>query len=576
MFVMDRWLRAPLLFAFLVVLLFGYAHATIVIANAKDWRFAYILGYYAPMKNYGFLAIDSRANGEEVIPYLIHNKSEQIIVYESDNPVIPNYEGLLRAKGFTNVRTVRVHDPYTFMFDLPRDWGIHPKGYVLVSDSAGEWVLSAGPLAYEKGDEILFINNRTIDRIISAVPKTASIYVIGYQGRRLHKAFPNAVFISTGSKAKDSIEIAKEFNKDVQFSQVYVLSGMFLYLPALPDDPPVWTGAKGKYPVIITYTSGMPDYVEKFLSSPQIKAIVFIGPELDKQWSELREKFKGTKRVTELFAVGYRNVPTREPGKPYPQPAFLLPTAEVKITPESVDALAVGKIFIRLRNVGKAAGYARITYIRIKCGDETMEIMPKNAIFVDAGDSVLAEYNVGKVLPQTNCSVYLEGLYGPDADRSTGDFNATFSVYPQSFNDPSKVDVLLVKYSPRLERFIIYVKNTGPVRTYVTAYLKDVLIDGVPHTIKSRQVALAPGETERIYAKAYLTDADFLDNPEVTVVLRYGEQPNLPVKILVKKLKLEKETFTDIVIEFIQENPILVGAVVLFIIFILFVLLRRR
>ena len=569
--------RAPYLAALVLLFLsftFSSAFATTVIVDAKDWRVAYIVGFYAPRKGYAFLAIDSRATGEEVIPYQIP-KDEEIIVFESREPIIPNYEGVLRAKGFTNVRTVPVSSAYDLMFSLPRDWGIETRGYVLVSDSAGEWVLAAGPLAYEKNYMILFLNNRTIDRILSEVPPDAPIYVIGYQGRRIRAAFPNATYISTGSKAKDSIVIAEEFNKDVRFSQVFVLSGMFLYLPAVPGDLAVWTGAGGKYPVIISYVDGMPDYVKDFLSSPQIKAIVFIGAELDPQWTALREEFKGQKRVVELYAVGYVNVPTREPGTPYPQPAFILPTADVKIVPESVDALAQGVVYVRLRNQGGAAGYAHITYIRLRCGEDTMEIRPQGAVFVDAGDSVLVDYNVGQVLPQTNCDVYVEGFYGPDADRSVGDFNATFTIYPQTINDRSSVDVTRVVYSPRLERFIVYVKNTGSVRTYVTAYLKGVLIDGVSTDLKTRQVAIAPGADAKLYAKAFLTDADILDNPTVHVVLRFGEQPNLPVKVLTKDLPLEKETLTDIVVEFIQENAVLVAAVVLILV-VLILLIRRR
>ena len=550
--------------------------ATVVLANDSDWRSAYVIGYYAAKKGYGFMAVDSEASGREVLPYVL-NKDDEIIVYSGPDPVIKNYEGFLRAQGFENVRTVSFGSPYDLMFDLPREWGLELRSAVLVSDSGGEWVLAAGPLAYASDSYVLLLNNRTKDRIVSFVRSKGlePVYVIGYAGRSLKEELPGATFIATGNRAQDSVEVAKIMREFVPYSQVYVLSGMFLYLPSRPDTAPVWTGAGGKQPVLISYVNELPRATLDFLKSDFIKAVVFVGPELDERWSEARAELPD-KKVLSLFAVGYVRVPTRAPGKPYPLPALFLPAADVSIVPESASVVPDGRAFLRLRNLGSSAGYAMPTLLSIKCGGGfTAEITPQEAVFVDAGDSAVVEYSFGQVIPAGDCTLYVEGVYGADKDRMELDFNAALPVTVKNIDDNSSVEVARIVYSPRLERFVIYVRNTGDVPAYVTVYLKGVLVDGVPTDLKTRQVPVRPGKTEKLYAKAYLTEADILDNPEVKYTARFGKDPGLPVHITSGTLPLEKETLQDVVLEFVLENPLL-SAAALVLILVLLILLRKR
>ena len=550
--------------------------ATVVLANDSDWRFAYILGYYAPKKDFGFMALDSEASARDVIPYVL-KKDDEIIIYSGPNPVIKNYEGFLRGNGFENVRTLSFESAYDLMFDVPESWGLNLRSAVLVSDSGGEWVLSAGPLAYASDSYLLLLNNRTKERIVSFVKNRnpEPVYVIGYAGKSLKEELPNATFIATGNRAQDSVEIAKIMRSTVPYSQVQVLSGMFLYLPSRPDDVPVWTGAKGRQPVLISYLNELPEVIFNFLKGDDIKAVVFVCPELDARWSDARTKLSD-KTVLSLFAVGYVQVPTRAPGKPYPLPALFLPAADVSILPESASILPDGRVFLKIRNLGSSAGYAMPTLLTLNCSEGfTAELTPQKTTFVDARDSAILEYNFGQVIPVGTCSLYVEGTYGADKDRMELEFNASLPVAVQNVNDSSSIEVTRIVYSPRLERFVVYVKNVGDVPTHATVHLSAVLIDGVPTDLKTRQVLIRPGSTEKLYAKAYLTDADILDNPEIKYTARYGQDPRLPVNITSGSLPLEKEALQDVVLEFIQENSFLFLAALVLIIVIL-ILLRKR
>ena len=196
-------LRAVVLLS-LVVTLFASSSlaATVVLVNDSDWRSAYVVGYYAAKKGYGFMAVDSEASAREVIPYLL-NKEDEVIIYAGPNPVVKNYEGFLRGQGFKNVRTVRFRSAYDLMFELPEKWGLELRSAVLVSDSGGEWVLAAGPLAYASDAYLLLLNNRTKERILSLVraKNPNPVYVIGYAGRSLKEELPEARFIATGNRA---------------------------------------------------------------------------------------------------------------------------------------------------------------------------------------------------------------------------------------------------------------------------------------------------------------------------------------------------------------------------------------
>ena len=569
--------RAVILLALVVTFLVGSAYAaTVVLVNDSDWRSAYIMGYYAAKKGYEFMAIDSETSAREVIPYLL-DKGDEVIIYQGPKPVVKNYEGYLKGQGFTDVRTENFRSAYDLMFSLPEKWGLDLKGAVLVSDAGGEWILAAGPLAYASNSYLILLNNRTKDDAVSFVKSKglAPVYVIGYPGKSIVKELPDARVIATGNRARDAVEVAKEMRSFVPYSQVLVMSGMFLYLPSRPDDVPMWTGAKGTNPILVSYINELPEPTLNFLKSDFVRAAVFVGPELDARWNEARTELEG-KKVLSLFAVGYVRVPTRTPGQPYPLPVMFLPAADVSISVESASILPNGRAFLKLRNIGSSAGYVMPTLLSLKCANGfTAEITPQEVFFVDAKDATIAEYEFNDTIPVGTCTLYVEGVYGADKDRMEIDFNASVPAPVQNVNDPSKIEVQRIVYSPRLERFVIYVKNVSDVPTYVTVYLNGVLIDGIPTDLKTRQSLVRAGQTAKLYAKAYLTDADILDNPEVKYTARYGRDSGLPVHIEAGSLPLEKETWQDVALEFVQENYLLVAAALVLIILLLIVLRRR-
>ena len=550
--------------------------ATTILVNDSDWRSAYIVGYYAAKAGYHFMAIDSQASAREIIPYLL-SKNDQIIIYQGPKPVVKNYGAYLKAQGFTHVSTTSFDSPYALMYDLPARWHLHLTSAVLVSDAGGEWVLAAGPLAYDFNAYLILLNNRTRDNAISFVKAhgLSPVYVIGYAGRSVSRDLPSAHIIATGNRAKDAVEVAETLYKIHPFEQVFVMSGMFLYLPTRPDDPPLWTGVRGQNPIVISYVDKIPPATMQFLGNDYVKSIIFVGPELDARWQEAHNAFPN-KKVLSLFAIGYVHVPDRVPGKPYPLPALFLPAADVSVVAESARVLPDGRVYLKLRNVGSSAGYAMPIDLVLTCtGGFTAEITPQNAVFVDAKDSAIVEYNMGQAVPLGACTLKVSGVYGEDKDRMDLDFNATIPVQVQGINDPSKISVERIVYSPRLEHIIVYVKNTSSVPTWATVYLNNLLVDGVPTTVKTREGLIRAGQTAKLYAKVYLTDADILDNPEVHYTARFGKDAGLPVHILSGTLPLEKETLQDYVLEWVSENYLLVAAALVLIIILLIVLRKR-
>ena len=255
----------------------------------------------------------------------------------------------------------------------------------------------------------------------------------------------------------------------------------------------------------------------------------------------------------------------------------MLPSGDIRITLENVSALPEGKVFLTFRNVGESAGYVRPTYLEIKCGDLVLTPeVPDEAYVVLGRDSTVIELNAGDVLPSAGCKLYFEGRYGPDADRLLFDFNTELGFRPEQIEDPTKITVERVVYSFRLKSFVIYVKNESTVRAYATPSVVNVLVDGIPTDFKGRLGYIEPGSKGKLYVKAVLTEADLIDNPEVKVIIRYGKYRNLPIKVFSGTFPLEKETLTDIVLEFIEENLPLVVAAALIIFILILLILRRR
>jgi len=93
--------------------------------------------------------------------------------------------------------------------------------------------------------------------------------------------------------------------------------------------------------------------------------------------------------------------------------------------------------------------------------------------------------------------------------------------------------------------------------------------------VKTRQGLIRVGQTAKLYAKVFLTDADLLDNPEVHYTARFGKDAGLPVHIISGALPLEKETLQDVVLEWVSENYLLVSAALVLIIVLLIVLRKR-
>ena len=573
---MSSW--RGILLALVLLLVVSKAYSLVVVSNDLDWRSAYIIGYYAAMKGYGFIALDSKDSAMNVYPYILP-KDEEIVVYESDHPIVRNYAAYLQAHGFSNVKTVKFSSAYRLMYTLPSDWGLKLNSAVLVSDAGGEWVLAAGPLAYAKRAYLLLVNDNTAADDVSFVKSKGidprNVVVVGYPGRSVKQGLPGATIVATGNRAGDAVKIAELLQRIHGYGQAYVMSGMFLYLPSKPSDPPLWTGAKGEYPILVAYPKKLPDVTLNFLKdNSNIRTIIFIGPELDKVWAQAREKLQG-RRVLSLFAVGYVNVPTRQPGQAYPLPALFLPSGSVAIDVESARALPTGKIYITFRNKGQSAGYVMPTVIDVNCPGVSAVITNSKVFYVDALSSTTVEFDANKPLPAGTCTLSVSGVYGADKDNLNLDFNRTITVAVKGVNDRSSVVLQRLVYSPSSKAIIAYLKNNGPVPAYVTVYLPDVIVDGIPTSLQSRTVRISPGSERATFIRVTLSDADLLDNETVKYVLRFGERSDLPVHVKEGAIRLEKETLQDRIIQFAKENPLLVGAAVVLIILLL-ILFRKR
>ncbi len=549
--------------------------ANINISNSADWRFAYILGYYSFVGGDYFYGLDSQATAREVFPYLPSEREKQtdtVTIFSDRNPIMDNYDTFLRGMGFRNVRTEVYRDFDELTQTLFQRYGPF-ECYVIVADGGGEWAYAGSALAARYKCALFIANTDTIDTITSLVPKDGNIIIIGYAGKRLKETFPNAIIINTGNRAKDTVEVARIHSKKP--ATVYLVSGMYLYLPGHYKDPAVWTGG-GSIPILAAYPDELPEPVKDYILKSGVKFVGFYGAELYDLYGREREELskEGVKALV-FTTLKFRNVPTRDPNKEYPPNVLFMPGGDVFVSLERVNALAEGKILFRFRNTGKGIVYLMPLIVNVKCGGEEVPISLPEEPLVILPESVYIWEVSTQPLPSTGCEVYFEGRYGPDKDRMMFDYNTTLGFMPEKIEDPSTLEVKRVLYSPRLKAFVIYVSNPSSVKVYAYPSLKGVLVDGIPTDFSGRMGVVPPNGEGKLYVKAELSDADIIDNPTVKVMIRYGKRADLPIKLLEGEFNLEKETFTDVVVELIQENFVLVTAIVVLILVILLILRRR-
>ncbi len=561
-------------------LLLAPTHALTVVINSYDWRVVYLVSYYASLAGVRSVHIPEGNYASIYLPSLLP-KNDTVIIYEDSSPVFRNYAAYLRANGFNNVKTRPVGDPYDLMFQLPHEFNVKTSGSLLVSDSDAMLVLAAGPLAARRNLKIYFINPRTRERIIGSI--TDVVYVVGYGGKSVKEAYPSAIFFDSPSKYAIEVNLAKELNKYSKYAQVYLMSGLVLYSTMAPDFP-FWLGTLqvrtdggytyelGKFPVLVVpvHVYEIPEIIIRFLESPQIKHIVLYGPELS-ELNELRSKIPG-KSFTSYLGVYYRS-PTGATIGLAPM-GIVLPAANVQMNVENVAATVDGNIYILFRNTGTTSGVVMVTGLTITCGDVNESRSVEIVAPVDARDTAMIEYSIGKPLPAANCTLTITYLYGPSVERLIESRTQRVEFTPQSIEDRAKVSVTDLAYSPRIERIIVFLKNDSEVPAYAFVVLKGLLVDGVPHDYRSNVVRIPAGGTAKAYVRVYLTDADILDNTEVKGFVRFGERRELPIHIQSFALPLRKVTLTEEVISFLSENWLLVAAVVIIILLLLF--LRKR
>ena len=560
-----------------IFLLFGFVlpvSATVYVSNDHDWRTAYLLGYYASETgNYFFPLVDPN----DAVPYvsILSNfikthPNEEVVIYEGSDPVIKNFESLLRTKGI-KVRTVRFTDSLDLMFDLPSQLGYSPKGILFVPDGVGAWLLASAPYAARNDLAIYLINNRVMDRLVTL--RANKVVIVGYNGKRLKEAFPNATIFATGNKYKDSVEIAKTFGS---VPQVYVMSGLFLYLPAAPTKSPVYVNG-GKYPILISKFDDFPEPVKDYiLNTPSIKVVAFVGPDLINLWANAKSKYADSgKKFIILMSVKYPNVEGKNPSADYNPPYIILPSGEIALSVDNVRVLP-NKVFLTIRNRGTGTGYFIITDLSLDCEGVKTSTSLTDPVFIGGSETVSVSLDLNQTIPSgRQCKVKVTGFYGPDKDRLELPFEKNLLVLSENIpDDPTKIEFLEAKYWPNLERVVVLLKNDSKTMAYAQV-AADLVVDGVERTYRSNIVRVPPGKTAKAYIKVFLTDADILDNQDALIEVFYGKDADLLHKLLKVRTAIEKATFTDMVIAFVQENTLLVGGIVALLIIILLILRRR-
>lgn len=556
-----------------LTLLFSVSSAKVVVVNSRDWKDVYSGVMYADYKGLSstFLNSESPDAVLKTIP-----KGEEILLLESSTqPFIPDFENLLKSQGYKVETKKFTHANLELVDEL----GL--KKFIFVEESYPYNAMIVAPYAELTKSWVFIVSDDNVDDVTSKLSGAESVIAVGLFKSSIKNALAPYVseIISTNSKFKDSVEIAKRFIAIKPTTQVLVCDGRYI-------EPELISGSRGLSPVLLVGPNLLPDEITEFLLDYNIKTVVIVGNQLSVVGESIR---KATNRKTVVFIkFGIGHASGTQMGFSA-LTMFPLPTYEARLSTESVFySPKQGRIFVRFKNDGKV-GVFEFTSLTVKSGDEVVaKAADKEPQFIGGGETYTASFDVkipGERLAE-NLTVILYTSYGDSPNALDKYITATGKYGPplqlplkiEEIKDNSKVQLVSLSYYRISKRFGVKVKNIGDVTAYVDAELPDVSVSGISQTLGYEGVEkVEPGKEAELLIPADLTDLEVkaLDKQRVKVL--YGENKNLLINKIDREMKVNIEEIGGGITGLITgAGSYIIGAVILVVLIVGFLFWRKR
>lgn len=530
----------------------------VIIVNSANWVDVYSGMLYSKLvgKSFYFLTSDVQA---VTLANVLNNDAKHLVL-EGDRVVYSGMFSYMKSRNL-DVEQISNKDFNTYFADH-----ISLENATIVDATKPQDVLVAASYALQRDSWVFVVDDESLNDVKNRLSDNnyKSVLQYGHLPQSYDSELSEFItaVIDEGDHYSDNVKLLKDYNLvSDEYKQITVSSGSFLEYSFFSE----------KFPLLILGNSNSPQIVEDYLKESNVQTVVVVGNEVYNLAYNIRNRLKNSygKDINFILkaAQSSRTVQGELEGLDlFPLPVYVLDIAISNIQYNKLSH----KLEVLFENKGDILTYFKPS-VSLELQDETLSFGGTEVYSLGDGKGRTVLFDVGEnTLPEDeDISGSIFALFGETP------ISFPFSV-TQKFDklnfvtllDDSEIEITKVLYSPSKGAFFITVKNVGSSKVYIDLELVDVIVDGVPTTLASKDTLTLEVDGEKeVIIRSKLTDLDIIENEEVLVTALYG----------MRRLALVKQKSVNLPLE-IASSYMIVTVVIIFavVLLLLLFLLRKK
>ncbi len=550
------WRIAVLVLVILFVLPQVYS-ADQNLVNSRDWRDVYSAMLFGSLQGTDTKFLTSTNHAKLILNSI--PKERSIDIYSSsDSPFVANYRALVSGEGYSDVNEDASPN---LNLELAEQLGDIDK-FIIIDDSYGYNAIAAAPYAAVDNYYVLFADSGNIGDVDNFLSdkNPSSVILFGQLDASVKEQLAkyNPLIINKGDRFENNIEMVNRYLKVKPTKQVVLTNGEFIEQSLM----------SGTDPVLFIGKANVPEKIKSYIGKSDFEVAILIGNELIGVATSIRREIGIS--VFVKFAQG-----ARAPSGPISQvedlDRFPMPTYQLGLDIDSATYnTATNTLEVTYRNTAALAAYF-VSTINVLPDNKTLK--DDEPVFIDGNEIKTVLYSKTTagdnfVLESLDAEAEITAFFGESPNSMENSIIKTVDISRIAVLDDSEIELEGLVYDKSTQRFYVTIKNIGLVDAYTKPELVGVIVNDEPITRSADSpVFIKKGDSAEIPIKLKLSEADILDNEQVTVKAYYGVREN----------SLTKTIIADFVLELREGNYLVfVLIAVLLVIIIIFLVARKE
>lgn len=494
----------------------------VIITNSGDWKDVYSGELFSKLHSIPSYYVTSEIQAQNIVNGLPLTYESILLIESETRRISPTLERMLTSKGY-QVTVMRKND---LSFSVVDDDEV--DSLIVVDSSFPSNALAVAPYATATRSWVLFTGGdeqKIIDFIDNKKPEKILLY--GPVSSFLLSQMPEDIkIINRGNRFDNNLALVDEFLLLTDTNQVLLSNGGFIEEGLFTHE----------FPVLLIGSSAPPRQVETYLAESDFKVGVVIGPETVPVAQLLKRRLESTyeKEMSMIVKLAQTSRDPAAVNELESLDLFAIPTPSVKIELGYVQYnLITGQLEILFSNTGDIGAYYYPT-LTLQIDGETIVVEPsEDYYYLDNGQSETLLFPL-KMQRSSDVSGNLVVVFGDSP--SSFEYSVSKDINELDFvsvDDRSLLEVVDAIYSPKNNAFVLQVRNTGAVTSYIDLSLVDVIIGGQKVSFDSPKIyTVKPEQTVEIPIYVELSDVDINANSVVDYSGKYGQRQNALIKRL--------------------------------------------